>query len=162
MKRTPQTREEAILLNEKRTAMIETGSEDILQAEIFKSFTNRYPEQRGRLFSTFQNPQGVRQFGIWTARGLVEGVSDLLYTDDYFRLVGIEIKHPEKYHSVERVKRQAEWIIKCAYRGGFCTSLEMFWTIINGGNGIDPKKVISHLENNSKKTTIQFKNLIHL
>jgi hypothetical protein len=163
MKRTPKNRQEAIAMSQKRAEAKDKGSEDLLQSEIFKSFTNKYPEQRGRLFSTFQNPHGLKQYGIWVARGLVEGVSDLLYIDDDHRIIGIEVKHTEKYHSSDTVKRQAEWIFNCAYRGGFCVSVDMFWQIINNqSNGIEPKKVLKYLENNSKKKSIQFKNIISL
>jgi hypothetical protein len=115
------------------------------------------------LFATFQNPSGAGQYGIWIARGMVEGVSDLLYTDDQRRLVAIECKHELKLHKRDHIIRQANWIIKSAFRGGFCVSIPMFFDIIEGRtNGIDPKKILSLLENNSKIKAVIFKDLLHL
>jgi hypothetical protein len=162
MKRTPTSRSEAISIAAKRAKSIDEGTEDTLQASIKLAFEEKYPEQIGRLFATFQNPVQA-QYGIWIARGMVEGVSDLLYTDDHRRLVAIEIKHPEKVHKREHIIRQANWIINSAWKGGFCTSIPMFFDMIEGrNNGIDPKHVIQHLERFSKIRTVMFKDLLYL
>lgn len=162
MKRTPTTRSEAILIANKRKLSIEVGTEDTLQASIVHAFNERYPDQRGRLFATFQNPL-VQQYGIWIARGMIEGVSDLLYTDGQRRLIAIECKHQNKLHKRDHIIRQANWIINNAYAGGFCTSIEMFFDIIEGrSNGIDPKKLLCAMENNSKKSVVVFKDYLYL
>jgi len=159
MKRTPTSRTETTLIASRRQKSIEVGTEDTLQASIVRAFNEKYPEQKGRLFATFQNPV-VAQYGIWIARGMVEGVSDLLYTDDHRRLIAIEVKHLEKLHKRDHIVRQANWIINNCYSGGFCTSIDMFFNIIEGrSNGIDPRKL---LENISKKQTIVFKDYLYL
>jgi hypothetical protein len=162
MKKTPKNRQEAELITAKRQKSIEVGTEDTLQASIVRAFNEKYPEQKGRLFATFQNPL-VQQYGIWIARGMVEGVSDLLYTDDQRKLIGVEIKHIEKIHKRDHVIRQANWIINNCYSGGFCVSIDMFFNIIEGrSNGIDPNYVLQHLEKYSTKGTIVFKDLLYL
>ena len=162
MKKTPKTREEATLIASRRQKSIEVGTEDTLQASIVRAFNEKYPGQKGRLFATFQNPV-VAQYGIWIARGMVEGVSDLLYTDDQRRLIAIEVKHLEKVHKRDHIIRQANWIINTCYSGGVCVSIDMFFNIIEGrSNGIDPRKLLSDMENNSKKQSIVFKDYLYL
>lgn len=162
MKLTPTSRTEATLIASRRQKSIEVGTEDTLQASIVRAFNEKYPEQKGRLFATFQNPVAA-QYGIWIARGMVEGVSDLLYTDDQRRLVAIECKHLDKVHKRDHIIRQAKWIINNCYSGGFCTSIDMFFNIIEGrSNGIDPKRVLEHLEKYSTKGTVIFKDLLYL
>ena len=159
MKNTPRNREEATLIASHRQKSIEVGTEDTLQASIVRAFNEKYPDQKGRLFATFQNPL-VQQYGIWIARGMIEGVSDLLYTDDQRRLIGIEVKHIEKLHKRDHIIRQANWIINNCYSGGFCTSVDMFFNMIEGrSNGIDPRKL---LENISTKQNVVFKDYLYL
>lgn len=159
MKRTPTSRSEVISIATRRQKSIEVGTEDTLQASIVRAFNEKYPEQKGRLFATFQNPV-VAQYGIWIARGMIEGVSDLLYTDSQKRLIAIEVKHVDKLHKRDHIIRQANWIINNAYSGGFCTSVDMFFNIIEGrSNGIDPRKL---LENISTKNAIMFKDYLYL
>lgn len=156
MKLTPTTRSEAIALSEKRQKSIEVGTEDTLQYSCVKAFNEKYPERKGRLFATFQNPV-VAQYGIWISRGMIEGVSDLLYTDDQRRLVAVEMKHLDRLHKRDHIIKQANWILQNTYRGGFCVSLNMFWDIIEGrSNGIDPNYVLEHMGNRS---AVRFKDL---
>lgn len=163
MKRTPTSRAEATLIAARRQKSIDTGTEDTLQASIKDAFEERYPEKIGRLFATFQNPVPA-QVGLWIAKGLVPGVSDMIFIDDNFEIVPIEIKHIDKKHDVDHVIRQAKWIINNSRRGGFCTSINMFFNIIEGrNNGIDPKRVLEHLmEKYSTKGTVVFKDLLYL
>jgi len=153
MKRTPTTREQAIQMSAKLQHSRETGTEAALQSQCAKQFAERYPEKRGRLFATFQNPVQA-QHGLWVAKGMVAGVSDMIFIDEQFRVVGIEMKQPEARHSRQSLERQCHFLINCCYRGYFCTSVEMFWDIINGGVGIDPKIILKKMENNSM--TYQF------
>jgi len=155
MKKIPENRAEAISMSAKKTDRRQLGSEEKLQMDIVTAFSAKFPEKRGRLFATFQNPT-PEQHGLWLSKGMVKGVSDLIYTDEQRRQVGIEVKDPEKRHHKKTVIDQANWLINCCYRGYFCTSVDMFWTIINGGKGIDPKKVLKFME---KVSTIQFKRL---
>lgn len=162
MKRIPISRAEATLIASNRKKSIEVGTEDTLQASIKYAFEERYPEKIGRLFATFQNPT-KEQYGQWITRGFVPGVSDMIFIDDNFEIVPIEIKHPEKIHKRDHIIRQAKWMINNSRRGGFCTSIDMFFDIIEGrSNGIDPKHVLQHLEKYSKKGTVVFKDLLYL
>ena len=85
---------------------------------------------------------------------MVKGVADLIWIDDQYRIIGIEVKHPEMEHNRSTVIDQANWMINNCYRGYFCISVEMFWSILDGGHGIDPKKVLKYVE---KMSTIRFK-----
>lgn len=155
MRKTPKNKEEAVRLSLKKKDAKATGTEEKLQMDIVTSFAIKHPEKRGRLFATFQNPT-LEQYGLWLSKGLVKGVADLIYIDDNFRIIGIEVKHPEKEHHKKTVVDQAKWLRDCCYRGYFCTSVDMFWDIINGGEGIDPRKVLKIVE---KVSTIRFKTL---
>lgn len=162
MKKIPKNRQEAELIASRRQKSIEVGTEDTLQASIKDAFEAKYPEKIGRLFATFQNPVPA-QVGLWIAKGLVPGVSDMIFIDDNFEIVPVEIKHVDKKHDVDHVIKQAKWIINNSRRGGFCTSIDMFFDIIEGrSNGIDPKRVLEHLEKYSKKGTVVFKDLLYL
>ncbi len=152
MKRTPTTREQAIQMQMKLAESREKGTEATLQSQCAKQFAERYPEKRGRLIATFQNPT-PEQHGLWVAKGMVAGVSDMIFIDEQFRVVGIEMKQIGARHSRQSLERQCHFLINCCYRGYFCTSVEMFWEIINGGAGINPQLVKKYLENLS---TYQF------
>ena len=145
MKKTPKNRQEAIAMTQKRKLSKEKGTEAKLQSECAKQFANRFPEKHGRLFATFQNPL-PEQHNLWVAKGMIAGVSDMIYIDEQFRIIGIEMKQPSARHSSTSLERQCHFLINCCYRGYFCTSVEMFWDIINGGVGIDPKIIKKYLE----------------
>lgn len=153
MRKTPINRQEAIAINQKKLTSKLLGSEEKLQMDIVTSFANQHPDKRGRLFATFQNPTR-EQHGLWLSKGLIKGVADLIYINDWYQIIGIEVKHPEKEHHKKTVVDQAKWLQDCCYRGYFCTSVDMFWDIINGNEGIDPEKVLKFME---KVSTIRFK-----
>lgn len=155
MKRTPTSRTEAAIIAQKRLRSAEFGSEERLQMEIVRSFADKFSEKRGRLFATFQNPT-PEQHGLWVSKGMVKGVADLIWIDNENRIVGIEVKHPEMEHHRSTLIDQANWLINNCYRGYFCTSVEMFWRILDGGDGIDPKKVLKYVD---KSSTVKFKML---
>ena len=153
MRRSPRNRAEAIAMYKSKAKKRQLGTEEVLQMNMVTSFASKHPDKRGRLFATFQNPT-PEQHGLWLSKGMVKGVSDLIYSDDSRRMIGIEVKHPEKEHHKKTVIDQANWLINNCYRGYFCTSVDMFWNIINGGEGIDPRKVLKFME---KMSTIRFK-----
>lgn len=155
MRRIPKNKEEAVRFSQRKKDAKSAGTEEKLQMDIVTSFSIKHPGKRGRLFATFQNPT-PEQYGLWLSKGLVKGVADLIYIDDNFRIIGIEVKHPEKEHHKKTVIDQAKWLQNCCYRGYFCTSVDMFWDIINDGEGIDPNKVLKIVE---KVSTIRFKTL---
>lgn len=158
MRKTPKTREEALAMMQKRQNKISKGDEAHLQAEIVRSFANACPGKRGALIGTFQNMDNGKTGANMVAMGLVKGVSDLLYFEDG-KCIGIEVKHPEFRHNGQHCLEQANWIKDNCYRGGFCTSVEMFWDMVNEkSNGIPPEKIIQEVQKGTK--TICFKNLL--
>lgn len=54
-------------------------SEDRLQQEIFTYHWNNYPEERGLLFMVHNNPRNRIEGAQLKAKGLVAGVSDMIY-----------------------------------------------------------------------------------
>ena len=124
-----------------------------LQSEAFLAFDKRHPELRGRLFATFQETTSPIQGSQMNSMGLIRGVSDMIFSDNG-EMVGIEWKAPETQHKVSHLMEQAHWLMKNTKRGYFCDSIEMFWDIIYGGSGIDPKIVFEYCSNVKKSQII--------
>lgn len=126
-----------------------SSPEAIIQSKIIIQFSQRFPDQRGHLFSYFANSDSAIQGAQKLSLGLVKNVSDLLYVKDGY-LIGIELKAPLSSHNRLHLVGQSDWLIKVPNVGWFCDSLEMFFSIIDGENGIDPRVV---RENCLKLTT---------
>jgi hypothetical protein len=153
MRKTPSNKAEALALVARRQHSKENPNEDHLQVACVKAFSERYPERRGRLFATFQNPSDITQTNIWIAMGLIPGVSDLIYIDHQFRIVAIELKQIGKRHSSDHLIRQCNWMLANAYRSGFCTSVDMFFDMVEEkSDGISCKFILSQLEKLSTKS----------
>jgi len=125
-------------------------SEKKLQSQMVIEFSQAFPELRGRLFATFSETISASQGANRLSLGLVRGTSDLIYIDEDFYTIGIEIKKEGTRHNAQHVLEQCDWLENCCYRGYFCTSVDMFWNIIQGGNGISPEEVRERCE--GKKT----------
>jgi hypothetical protein len=125
-----------------------------LQAKMVIEFSQKRPEERGRLFGYFAETSSPVQGAQMLSLGLIRGVSDLIYIDDYKRIVGIEVKAKGSSHSVKHLKEQAEWLINCCHRGCFCDSLDMFWDIINGCIGYHPEFILKRLDNIKTKNVL--------
>jgi hypothetical protein len=151
MKRTPTTRAEAIAILEKRKKSIECPLEKRLQYECVNAFDEKCPEKQGRLFATFQNPK-KDQVNIWISLGLVPGVSDLIYIDPEFHIIGLELKQPGKVHKMDHLRRQLDWMRQNCYRYAFVCSVSEFWDMIENRNNEIFRKRIENLENNSTKS----------
>lgn len=123
-----------------------------LQSKCVVEFSQAYPDLRGRLFATFQNTINASQGSHMLSMGLVRGVSDLIYIDDQKYIIGIEMKAPGTKHKASHVLEQCDWLETCCYKGYFCTSVEMFWDIVNGGEGLTVNVVRKMAEN--KKTVL--------
>lgn len=117
-----------------------------LQASIVIDFSQKRPEERGRLIGYFANTDSMQDGAIKCSLGLVKSVSDLFYFRADGRSIGIEIKAVGEYHNIEHLKAQAEWLLNIPYKGYFCDNLETFWSIINGGEGINPSEILRRLE----------------
>ena len=117
-----------------------------LQASIIIDFSQKRPDERGRLIGYFANTSSKQDGGMKTSLGLVKNVSDLLYFTKDSYIWGIELKAEGEYHNVEHLKGQAMWLKSVAKVGYFCDSLDMFWKIIDGGAGIEPDAVLRYLE----------------
>lgn len=109
-----------------------------LQSQCVLWFSQEYPKRRGDLFATFQETNSAAQGSNMLSKGLIPGVSDIIYTDFQKRLIGIEMKAPNTYHDLIHVLEQCRFIRHNAYHGFFCTTLEDFKTIIesDGTNGM--------------------------
>lgn len=115
-----------------------------LQASIVIDFSQQRPHERGRLIGYFANTDSKQDGGIKNSLGLVKSVSDLFYVtkDGYF--IGIELKAIGEYHNKQHLIDQANWLSSVPKVGYFCDSIDTFWRIINGGEGINPQLVINY------------------
>jgi hypothetical protein len=116
-------------------------SEAKIQSQMVLHFSQEYPNRRGELFAAFQETNSAAQGSNMLSKGLISGVSDLIYIDALKRLVGIEVKAPNTYHDTIHVLEQCRFLIKNAFAGWFCTSLESFKEIIESdgkSGGISP------------------------
>lgn len=131
-------------------------SEAKLQAKCVLWYRNEWYKNPRNLWATMNEGRDVN---TKRSLGMMEGVSDLLYFDPISeKLVAIEMKLEGTSHSVPHLIRQAKWIIDVPRIGGFCDSFEMFQSIIKReSDGIDPRRVLSYLEN-IKQKTITWKN----
>jgi hypothetical protein len=126
------------------------NAESRLQSQMVIQFSQRYPEQRGRLIGYFATSESVIQTSQKLSLGLVKGASDLFYITELGEMVGIEVKAPLSQHNRLHLVSQAEWLLKVPKWGYFCDNIETFRNIIEGGSGIDPEVV---LENCLQKKT---------
>ena len=133
-------------------------NEKQLQSKIVIEFSQKHPQLRGRLFATFQETINPAQGSNRLALGLVRGVSDLLFVNEVGQLTGIELKAPNTKHSTKHIIEQCNWLINVPKRGYFCTSVEMFWDIFNGMDGISPKLILEqcYAALKLRKKTIMF------
>ena len=118
--------------------------EAILQSKIVIKFSQLYPERRGCLIGYFANADNQIKGAINNSLGLVKNCSDLLYVTLSGSLVGIELKSTGSRHNRTHLIGQATWLITVPKIGYFCDSEEMFFSIINGGVGISPAKVLEN------------------
>lgn len=115
-----------------------------LQSQMVIQFSQRHPEQRGRLIGYFATSESVIQTSQKLSLGLVKGASDLFYITELGEMAGIEVKSPGSSHNRLHLISQAEWLLKVPKWGYFVDSVEMFWDIIEGGSGIDPEVVLEN------------------
>lgn len=142
-------------LEYERVCKLSFKSEGQLQAACIQYIKNYHPHLRQNLFATFQETDNKLQGGLRLSLGLTRGVGDILFCDEQKRLWSIEMKLPVTSHSVNHLREQAEWGLQVPYRGYFCDSFEMFCGIVlRGENGIDPRKVLAHLDTVKTKSIV--------
>lgn len=120
-----------------------------IQAGIVSWFGQKYPNDRGRLFAYFANPESKIQGGVMLAHGLVKDISDLLYISSQHQLVSMEIKSLGTYHDVKHLRSQAEWLLRFPVCGRFVDSLEAAQDLIEGRGDkrcVHPNKVLQNIK----------------
>lgn len=128
-----------------------------IQASIVSWFGQKYPNERGRLFAYFANPESKIQGGVMLAHGLVKDISDLLYITTQHNLISMEIKSIGTYHDVKHLCSQAHWLMKFPVCGRFVDSLEGAQDLIEGRGDdrcVHPNKVLENLKNIKTKTIL--------
>ena len=88
-------------------------SEDRLQQIIFTFHWNSYPEERGLLFMVHNNPRNKIEGAQLKGRGMISGVSDLIYLKPMGKPVFMELKLENGVQS----KAQKEWESKVTEAG---------------------------------------------
>lgn len=117
-----------------------------LQAKMVIDFSQKCPDQKGRLIGYFAETENKIEGATKLSLGLVKGASDLFYIRPDGRMTGIEVKAPNSRHNVQHLLEQCEWLIKVPVVGWFVDSVKMFWDVIYGCDpGISPYRVKEYL-----------------
>ncbi len=83
-------------------------SEEKLQSDIVRKFSELYPEKRGQLFHVPNERITASQKLKAKSIGVFSGVSDMLFADTGV-LNCLELKAPGSYHKVLHVQQQVDW-----------------------------------------------------
>ena len=84
------------------------ASEEKLQSDIVRKFSELYPNKRGQLFHVPNERITASQKAKAKSIGVFSGVSDLLYINEA-NVKCMELKAPGSYHKVTHVRQQVEW-----------------------------------------------------
>jgi len=114
--------------------------EDRLLSDSVRLFSERYPDKRGQLFHVSNERNNQRQAMMAKAKGIFNGISDLLFFDEMPRitggiyasklgilLIGIELKVQGSKHDKQTVLNQVSWGETLEAQGGvwrLCMSAE--------------------------------------
>ena len=136
-------------------------SEEKLQSDIVRKFSELYPEKRGQLFHVPNERITASQKLKAKSIGVFSGVSDLIYIGDGI-VNCLELKAPNSYHKVTHVQQQVDW-------GKTMESIGNIWRIIttvndaidfiNGhdfGLTTDEVQEMINVANATNKKTIKF------
>lgn len=82
--------------------------EDKLQSDIVRKHSELYPKKRGQLFHVSNERNHVKQAYLAKAIGIVPGVADLLYFDQY-KKVATELKVIGSRYTKISVIQQVQW-----------------------------------------------------
>ena len=121
-----------------------------MQSRIVIKFSQYYQGEHGYLIGYMANSDNVVRGMINNSLGLAKNASDLFWVKSG-ELTGIELKVSGSRHNRLHILGQADWLLRVPKAGWFCDSEEMFFSIIDGGVGISPAKV---LENCLKLKTV--------
>lgn len=142
-------------------------SEEALQSDIVRTFSELYPEKRGQLFHVPNQRNHKLQAFKAKSIGIHSGVADLLFMQPNgiaeLELSAIELKLPNSRHKVEHIEQQLEWAKTLQRCGGFwrlCTTLEQAMAFIECDTSKDSGLLIGDVEAliraNKEKKTIKF------
>lgn len=135
------------------------ASEEKLQSDIVRKFSELYPLKRGQLFHVPNERITASQKLKAKSIGVFSGVSDLIYIGDLI-VKCLELKAPNSYHKVSHVRQQVEW-------GKTMESIGNYWKIItsekdaisfingnyNDGLSVEQvEKMLNEAESKGKKT----------
>ena len=119
------------------------NTEAQMQSRIVIKFSQYYQGEHGYLIGYMANSDNVVRGMINNSLGLAKNASDLFWVKNG-ELVGVELKAVGSRHNRIHMLGQATWLLTVPKLGYFCDTEEMFFSIINGGIGISPAKVLEN------------------
>lgn len=134
-------------------------SEEKLQSDIVREFSELYPEKRGQLFHVPNERITASQKLKAKSIGVFSGVSDLIYIG--CNVKALELKVKGSYHKVNHILQQLEWgqhLETLGHDFKFILSVEDAINFINEkhNQGLTTEQVREMLKNNGNKKTIRF------
>lgn len=130
-------------------------SEERLQMNIARRFSELYPEKRGQLFHVSNERSNKIKAFKARAIGIIAGVADFVYFSKEFN-VATELKLPESRHSVISIINQVYWGEVWEKQGGIwrlCTTVEEAINCYEGNfQGYTIKDMKKMLKNIKTKT----------
>ena len=136
-------------------------SEEKLQSDIVRKFSELYPEKRGQLFHVPNERITASQKLKAKSIGVFSGVSDLIYIGDGI-VNCLELKAPNSYHKVTHVQQQVDWgktMESIGNRWRIITTVNDAIDFINGhdfGLTTDEVQEMINVANATNKKTIKF------
>ena len=134
-------------------------SEEKLQSDIVRKFSELYPLKRGQLFHVPNERITASQKLKAKSIGVFSGVSDLIHIGK-LDVSCLELKAPGSYHKVPHVRQQVEWgktMQSIGHRWRIITSVDDALSFINwdtnqGLTTDQVEKMLNEAEKNNKKT----------
>lgn len=134
-------------------------SEEKLQSDIVRKFSELYPLKRGQLFHVPNERITASQKLKSKSIGVFSGVSDLIFIDTDI-VNCLELKAPGSYHKVTHIQQQVDWgktMESIGNRWRIITTTSDAINFMNGNENVglttfEVQKII----NESKNKTIRF------
>lgn len=117
--------------------------EAVLQSHIVIKFSQYFQGEHGYMIGYMANADNVVKGMINNSLGLAKNASDLFWVKDG-ELTGIELKSAGSRHNRIHLIGQSKWLLTVPKVGWFCDTEEMFFSIISGGAGISPARVLEN------------------